>query len=161
MFEALWKSAVIGIGATVLMDLWAIALARLFGQSRPNWALVGRWFAHLGRGTVFHDNIAQAEQVPGELTIGWIFHYAVGIVYGVLLVAFAGIAWLADPTFLPAFILGMVTVLAAWLLLQPGMGAGWFASRTPNPMKTRALNLVGHTVFAIGLYGTALLLRAA
>ena len=160
MFEAFWKSAVIGIGATVLMDLWAIVLARLFGQSRPNWALVGRWFAHLGRGKVFHDNIAQAEQVPGELTIGWVFHYAVGIVYGFLLVAFAGTAWLANPTLLPAFILGMVTVLAAWLLLQPGMGAGWFAARTPNPMKTRALNLIGHTVFASGLYGTALLLRA-
>ena len=142
------------------MDLWAIVLARLFGQSRPNWALVGRWFAHLGRGKVFHDNIAQAEQVSGELTIGWIFHYAVGIAYGFLLVAFAGTAWLANPTFLPAFTLGMVTVLAAWLLLQPGMGAGWFAARTPNPMKTRALNLIGHTVFAIGLYGTALLLRA-
>jgi hypothetical protein len=160
LFEAFCKSAVIGIGATVLMDLWAIVLARLFGQSRPNWALVGRWFAHLGRGKVFHDNIAQAEQVPGELTIGWVFHYAVGIVYGFLLVAFAGTAWLANPTFLPAFFLGMVTVLAAWLLLQPGMGAGWFAARTPRPMKTRALNLIGHTVFAIGLYGTALLLRA-
>ena len=53
----------------------------------------------------------------------------------------------------------MVTVLAAWLLLQPGLGAGWFASRAPNPMKVRALNIIGHTVFALGLYGTALLIR--
>lgn len=31
--------------------------------------------------------------------------------------------------------------------------------RTPNPVKVRALNIVGHTVFAIGLFGTALLIR--
>jgi len=39
------------------------------------------------------------------------------------------------------------------------MGAGWAASKRPNPTRIRALNLVSHTVFALGLYGTALLIR--
>jgi hypothetical protein len=39
------------------------------------------------------------------------------------------------------------------------MGLGWAASRTPNPGMRRLLGLVGHTVFGIGLWATALLLR--
>ena len=91
--------------------------------------------------------------------VGWAFHYAVGIIYGIALVLIIGPQWLAAPTFLPAFIWGIVTVAGGWFLLAPGMGAGWAASRRPNPMKIRAMNLVAHTVFAIGLYGTALLIR--
>ena len=44
-------------------------------------------------------------------------------------------------------------------VLLKSMGAGWAASKRPNPMQIRALNLVSHTVFALGLYGTALLIR--
>ena len=82
MFDIIWKSAAIGAGATALLDIWAIVLNKLFGQARPNWGMVGRWVAHLPRGKVFHDNIADAAPVAGERAIGWIFHYAVGVVYG-------------------------------------------------------------------------------
>ncbi|RVC55851.1 DUF2938 family protein, partial [Mesorhizobium sp. M2A.F.Ca.ET.046.02.1.1] len=82
-----------------------------------------------------------------------------GMLYGVILVVLAGAGWLAAPTFLPAFILGIVTVGAGWFLLAPGMGAGWAASKLPNPTKVRALNLVAHTVFALGMFSTALLIR--
>jgi hypothetical protein len=159
MFDILWRSVAIGIGATVLLDLWAILLNKVFGQGAPNWAPVGRWFWHLKDGKVFHDDINRATPYAHELALGWIGHYAVGILYGVLLVIFAGAAWLANPTFVPAWILGIVTVAAGWFLLQPGLGLGWAASKTPNPNKVRFLNLVGHTVFAIGLWGTALLIR--
>lgn len=159
MLDILWRAALIGVGATVLMDLWAIVLSTVFGQPKANWAPVGRWFWHLRRGKVFHDTIANAEPYEHELALGWISHYVVGILYGILLVVFAGSSWLDAPTFLPAWILGIVTVGAGWFLLQPGLGIGWAASKLPNPNKVRALNLVAHTVFAIGLYGTALLIR--
>ena len=70
----------------------------------------------------------------------------------------SGAAWFASPTFLPAWILGMVTVGAGWFLLQPGLGLGIAASKLPNANKVRLFNLVSHTVFALGLYGTALLI---
>jgi hypothetical protein len=157
--DLLVKGVVIGAGATVLMDVWAILLWRGFGQSRPNWAPVGRWFWHLKSGTVFHDDIGKAEPYANELALGWIGHYAVGILYGVILALIAGAAWFAAPTFLPAWILGIVTVGAGWFLLQPGLGLGFAASKLANANKVRALNLVAHTVFALGLYGTALLIR--
>lgn len=159
MLDLLWRGALIGIGATALIDVWAILLAALFGLPRSNWGLVGRWVWHLRDGKVFHDDIGKAQPYAHELSLGWAFHYLVGLVYGVILVLATGAAWLTEPTFLPAFILGIVTVGAGWFLLAPGMGAGWAASKTPNPTKTRALNLISHTVFAIGLFGTALLIR--
>jgi hypothetical protein len=160
MFEIIWRAAAIGIGATLAMDIWAIVLNKVFGQPLPNWGMVGRWVGHLP-GRVFHDSIGQAEPVRNELALGWIFHYAVGIAYGFLLIAIVGADWLRTPTFLPAFILGIVTVGAGWFLLAPGMGAGWAASKTPNPTKTRALNLVAHTFFALGMFVTALIFPLA
>lgn len=159
MFDIFWRCVAIGIGATALMDLWAIVISRFPGQRLPNWAPVGRWFWHLGRGKVFHDNINDAEPYRHELALGWISHYAVGILYGFLLILFTGPQWLEEPTFLPAWILGLVTVGAGWFLLQPGLGMGWAASKRPDANKVRMLNIVSHTVFAFGLYGTALLIR--
>lgn len=159
MFDIFWRSVAIGVGATVLMDIWGIVLAKVFGQGMPNWAPVGRWFYHLRYGKVFHDDIGAATPYAHELALGWIGHYAVGILYGILLVVFTGAGWLNNPTFLPAWIWGIVTVGAGWFLLQPGLGIGWAASKLPNPNKARFLNLVAHTVFALGMYGTALIIR--
>jgi len=159
MFDILWRGIAIGIGATVVMDLWAIFLARFFHQSPANWAPVGRWFWHLRSGKVFHESIATAEPYEHELALGWIGHYATGILYGLIMAVLGGPAWLAAPTFLPAWILGIVTVGAGWFLLQPGLGIGWAASKLPNANTVRVMNLVAHTVFALGLYGTALLIR--
>ena len=159
MFDIIWRGIVIGIGATVLMDIWAIVLNRFFGQAPANWAPVGRWFYHLKNGKVFHDSIGNAAPYEHELALGWISHYVTGIVYGLALAIIMGQPWLAAPTFIPAWILGIVTVGAGWFLLQTGLGIGWAASKTANPNKVRAMNLIAHTVFAIGLYGTALLIR--
>lgn len=150
--------AVMGLGATVLMDLWTLFLWRAAGLPLPNWAMVGRWVAHLGRGRVFHDAIADAEPVPGELRIGWLFHYAVGLVYGVAFVLLAGPDWLAAPSLFPAWAFGIVTIAAGWFLLHPGLGLGWALAATPAPWKARGLGLAGHTVFGAGLWAVALAL---
>lgn len=158
MVSTILIGVVIGIGGTIAMDIWAVALWTLFGQKAPNWAPVGRWTWHLQNGIVFHDNIGDAAPYANEQALGWAFHYFVGIVYGIALVLFMGEAWLAAPTFLQAWIWGMITVGAGWFLLQPGLGIGWAASKTPNPAKARAMNLIGHTVFALGMWGTAVIL---
>eukprot|EP01037_Dinobryon_pediforme_P014100 gene14099-14219_t len=158
MVDFIGRMLLMGCGATAAMDIWAVCLYLLFGQALPNWGLVGRWFAHIPRGTLFHTDINTAQPVPSEMAIGWVAHYIVGIAYAGLLIGIAGPAWTAHPTFLPAWIVGLVTVGAGWFLLQPGMGAGWAASLRPNPMRIRALNIVAHSVFALGLYGTALLI---
>mgnify|MGYP001811721845 CR=1 FL=1 len=156
MAEIVIAGVLMGVLATGAMDLWALALNRFARQPLPNWAMPGRWVAHLTRGAVFHDAIAEAAHVPGELKIGWAFHYAVGIVYGIALAAIMGTGWLAQPTFLPALFFSILMVGFGWFLLQPGMGLGWAASKTPNPWKVRVMNLAAHAVFAMGLWAGAL-----
>jgi hypothetical protein len=159
MSDLLWRGVILGVGATIVMDLWLVILSRIPGESLPDWAPVGRWFWHLPRGRVFHDSIALAEPYDGELALGWTCHYLVGILYGVILAVIMGPTWLAHPTFLPAWVFAIVTIAAGWFLLQPGLGLGWAAAKTANPTKVRLLGLVAHSFFGIGLYGTALLIR--
>lgn len=147
----IWTGLVMGVLGTVAMDLWAMLLARL-GQPMPNYAMIGRWLGHVFRGKVFHDDIGAAEPVGGELGLGWGLHYAVGVIYGIIFVLLAGDAWLAAPTFLPLWIFAILTIAAGWFLLQPGMGLGWAASKTPAPWKVRAMGLVAHSVFAVGMW---------
>lgn len=156
--ELLLKGVLIGAGGTVLMDLWAVFLALAFGHPKANWAPVGRWFGHLSRGTVFHADIGQAASFPQESALGWAGHYAVGILYGILLVFMTGSSWLAAPTLLPALAWGIVTVAAGWFLLQPGLGLGMAASKLPNPNRVRLLNLAAHVAFGLGLWITALVI---
>jgi hypothetical protein len=151
-------SILIGIGATALLDLWALLLNKLFKLPTPPWHLVGRWFAGMPEGTFLHPKgITQSAPVANELRIGWLMHYGVGVVFAAALLLIWGVQWVYAPTFGPALIVGLVTVGAGWYILQPGMGVGVACSTAPNPNLARALNVLGHIVFAIGLYGTALL----
>lgn len=159
MLEFLGRAIVIGVGATAILDLWALLLNRTLGIPLANWAMVGRWFAHLPRGRFMHDPISASEPVSGELSIGWIMHYLVGVLFAAVLLLIWGIGWAKAPTLIPALIVGIVTVGCGWFILQPGMGAGIAASKRPNAMQIRMLNVLGHTVFGLGLYVTALLTR--
>ncbi len=152
----LLKGALLGLGATILFDLWLVLRG---GGAVPDMSGMGRWVWHLRRGKVFHDDIARAEPFAREVPLGWAFHYAVGIVYGVAFALLMGPGWLAAPTLLPAWAFGIATLAAGWFLLQPGLGAGVAASRTPNPGRQRIEGLIGHTVFGLGLWLTALLIR--
>jgi len=142
----------IGAGATALMDLWSIARTRLLRVPAMSYGLVGRWLAYLPRGQFRHDPIAASPPVRGELLIGWTAHYATGIAFAATLLALYGLDWVCSPTLGPALIVGIGSVAAPFLLMQPGMGAGIAASRTPKPAVARLNSLLTHTIFGLGLY---------
>lgn len=158
MQEFFIRSILIGTGATALLDIWNIVLKQLFHVPLPNWAMVGRWFNHTTKGQFVHDSIAKSAPVNHELAIGWIAHYVVGIIFAAAVLVIWGIQWTVSPTFLPALIVGLVTVGCGWFILQPGMGLGIAASKMPNATNIRLRGILGHIVFALGLYGTALLI---
>jgi len=148
----------IGLVATLAINLWALLLNRAAGMPLPNRAMMGRWAAHLTRGTVFHDSIATAQPVTHETRIGWMFHICVGSTFGVMLAVLAGRDWLAAPTLWPALIFGIVTVGFGWFLMLPGMGLGIAGAKTPNPLQVRLNGFLGHVVFGVALWVGALLL---
>jgi hypothetical protein len=157
--DYLVSALVMGVGATVLMDLWAIARRRAFKIPLPDYGLVGRWFAHLARGQFRHQSIAVAPVVPGERVIGWVAHYVVGVLFAALVLGLWGLAWVRQPTIGPALLVGIGTVAAPFLVMQPGMGAGVAASRTPRPAAARVQSLVTHTMFGLGLYASGWIAR--
>jgi hypothetical protein len=160
MARTLVWTLIVGLGATVCMDLWALARRRLLGTPLPNYGFVGRWCAHLVRGRFRHDSIAAASPVPGEALIGWTAHYAIGVAFAGLLVASCGVGWLQTPTVGPALAVGIATVAAPMLILQPGMGAGIAARRTARPNAARLQSVVTHAVFGAGLYVAGCVARA-
>jgi hypothetical protein len=146
----------VGAGATAVMDVWAIARKRLLGAAPPDYGLVGRWLAHMVlSGRFRHDRIAASPAVRGERLIGWTAHYLIGISFAALLPALWGAEWLHRPTVGPALLVGVGTVAAPFLLMQPAMGAGIAARRTPRPGTARLQSLVTHTIFGLGLYVAA------
>jgi len=142
----------VGIGATAVMDAWVLLRKRMLGIPAQSYGLVGRWLAGLPRGKFRHERIAASPAVRGELLIGWTAHYLIGIAFAGLLLAIWGLDWTRRPTLAPALIVGVGTVLAPFLVMQPGMGAGFFASRTPKPRAARLQSLLTHAIFGIGLY---------
>lgn len=146
--------ALIGVGATAIMDIWLIILKRM-GVQTLDFAFIGRWVGHLLRGKFAHTSIKQAQPIPSELMLGWFTHYATGIAFAGLLVGIYGIGWTSTPSLLPAVLVGMCTVAAPLFVMQPAMGSGFAASKTPTPLKNCIRSAVNHTVFGLGLYLSA------
>ena len=139
--------------ATAVTDLWALARRRLLGTPLPDFGLVGRWLAHMTHARFRHDSIAAAPRVVGERLIGWVAHYLTGIAFAGLMLGFWGLDWIREPQPGPAMAVGIGTIVAPLFLMQPGMGAGIAASRTPRPAAARLQSLLTHAVFGAGLYG--------
>ena len=144
----------IGCGATLVMDAWLVVLRRL-GVRTSSFGMIGRWVAHFFRGRFVHASIAKADPVGGEDAIGWAVHYAIGIAFAGLLVAMTGAAWIESPTVAPAILFGVVSVAAPLMVMQPAMGSGFFASKTPAPMANCLRSVVNHGVFGAGLFVAA------
>ncbi len=161
--ETLLRVVLIGVGATLMMDLWALVLRR-FGVPSLDFALLGRWIGHLPRGRLIHPGIAKSPPVRGERLLGWSAHYAIGISFALLLVATFGLEWARAPSLLPALLIGVITVVAPLLILQPALGAGIASSKTKRPVFNSIKSLGTHAIYGLGLYlaavGTTLVVPA-
>lgn len=146
----------IGIGATLVMDLWNLFLKLTFSISSLNYCLLGRWLCNMPGGTFKHASINAAQQKPFECTVGWIAHYTTGVGFALVFVALSSGEWPVRPTFLPAFLYGIGTVVFPFFIMQPSLGLGIAASKTPKPMQARLKSLVTHAVFGVGLCVCAL-----
>ena len=154
----------IGLGASLIMDIWNLFLKRVFGIPSLNYCLLGRWLCHMPAGTLRHASITAAPQKPFECTVGWIAHYTIGVGFALVFVALAPGDWLTRPTFLPALLYGIGTVVFPFFIMQPALGLGMASSRTPKPAQARLKSIATHTIFGVGLYlcalGVSYVLRA-
>lgn len=156
--EFLTRGMLIGAGGAALMDAWALFSRRAFNVQGLDYAMLGRWIGHFQRRRFFHERIASADHIRGERQLGWVAHYSIAIAFAFVLLAIWGLDWARSPTIWPPLLIGLGTIVAPWFVMQPGMGAGIGASRTPNPPAARLRNLATHTVYGIGLYVSAVAL---
>ncbi len=159
--DILVRAALVGIGGTIVLDLYAFILQRLFGIAGTNWKMVGRWIGHMPKGEFVQPAIGKAAPVPGEHALGWAFHYGIGIGYGLLLAAIWGAGWFERPGIAEPLMLALVLLVLPFFVMMPGLGLGVAGSHTPKPNVTRLKSVIGHSVFGIGMFLAARLLTSA
>jgi len=150
--------ALVGVGATAVLDAWLLLLQRL-GLPTMNFVLLGRWVGHGLRGRWRHASIAKAPAVPGERGLGWLVHYLVGMVFAGVLAGLLGTTWWQAPALMPALAFGVATVAVPLFVMQPAMGLGIAARKTPTPLKNSLRSVGNHAVFGLGLYLAAAALQ--
>lgn len=153
------STVLIGLGATLGIDAWALLRRAWLGAPLPDYGMVGRWIAHVFRGRFIHAPIAASPAIRGEGALGWTMHYVIGIAFAALLIGGTRGEWARNPTPGLALLVGVTTVAAPWFVMQPAMGAGIAASRTRSPGAARVQSLITHFVFGLGLYVSGLSLR--
>ena len=154
--DPITSTVLTGLGATATLDLWSLVRRSELGLPLPNYGHVARWLLHMRRGRFHHDAISAAPPVAHETAIGWGVHYAIGVAYAALLPLAWGTAWFESPHLGHALAIGLATTAAPFLLMQPGMGAGLLARRTPRPNIARLHTVANHLVVGLGLYLPAL-----
>src|SRR5688572_12588483 len=106
LLEILTRGALIGAGGAALMDAWAWLSRHAFNI----------------RGLDFHQRIASAEPIRGERILGGVAHYSIGVAFALPLLAAWGLDWARSPTVWPPLVIGLVTILAPWFVMQPARG---------------------------------------
>ncbi|MGC3982973.1 MAG: DUF2938 family protein [Steroidobacteraceae bacterium] len=154
-----WACVVMGVVATAITDMGMLVRKRWLNIVLPNYALVGRWVAYMARGIFRHRAIVAARTIEGERIVGWVVHYLTGIVFAAVLLGIFGNTWLQTPRLMPALMVGVGTVSAPFLLMQPAMGLGVAASRATNPTAARMQSLATHVLFGFGLYVAGFIAR--
>jgi hypothetical protein len=159
MVETAYQGVLMGILATAGQDLCAAVLSRVFRLPTGDLALVGRWLGHLPKGVLNHHSISESAVIPHERLVGWLAHYLLGIAFGVTYLSIILFLLHRDPTIASAVIFGLASLIMPWLIVQPSMGAGLFASRAPKPGLARSVTLTLHVAFGVSLYATWLLIQ--
>ncbi|MFO3735712.1 DUF2938 domain-containing protein [Raoultella ornithinolytica] len=156
----LGKTVITGIGATLIMDIWSLLQKYLLKAPPLNYALVGRWILWLPRGKYWHYTIATTPRIQGEMFTGWMFHYLIGVVFAFVPLMLNATAWFSEPSLKVGLLAGLSTLFAPFIILQPALGFGFAASRTPRPWLARLLSLLTHLAYGGGLYVSALMMSA-
>jgi len=157
-FDTAVQAMMVGIGGTVVLDLYAKIAQLAIGMPATNWRMVGRWIGHMTDSEFVQPKLAEARAVRGEHVIGWIFHYAVGTGYGLLILAIWGSDWLENPDIAAPLVVSLALLVLPYFVMMSGMGLGIAGSRTLRPNLTRLKSLIGHTVFGLGMYFSAVVL---
>ena len=144
----------VGILTTLTSDIGAVVGLRLGiagrGPRRSGPDLIGRWVGYMFRGIFKHTDILKTPALPGELPLGIVAHYLIGIALTFLyLIILLGAQ--ARPSLLTAVIYGLATIMFPWFIMFPSQGMGWLGLGAPRDTHMVRMSLFNHLMFGIGL----------
>lgn len=142
----------VGVVATLTMDLLTALALRLAWVAPLRPQLIGRWFAELARGRPVHDDIAQVPALPYELPLAIAGHYAIGIALACGYLWASGRLELPPRRIAPALGYAACTNLLPWLVMFPALGYGLFGSHGPAGTRLFTSSLLSHAFFGLGLW---------
>jgi DUF2938 family protein len=152
----------VGILATMTMDMGAILGFVLGiggrGPRRTGPDLIGRWVGYLFRGKFRHDDILQTAPLPGEIVLGEVAHYSIGMVLTLTYIGLLVVTHTA-PNVLTAMLYGVGTTALPWFVMFPSQGMGWLGRKAPREAHLARMSLYNHVLFGLGLAVWATVLR--
>ena len=141
-----------GLIATIIFDLFNQSLNFAYGIDKPKWNLLGRYFLGYKEARYIRKSLEDDKEIENELLWGYIFHYTIGIIYGLIYVILNNLLY-SYPSIFLAYIFGFITVLGAWCYLMPfAYNLGFFASKSNNQLNILVQNLIAHFIFGTGLF---------
>jgi len=141
-----------GIIATVLFDIYQIALNYAYGINKTRWDLVGRYFIGLKNNKYFRDDLINDPLEKHELIYGYLIHYTIGIIYGLFYILI-NLIFYDELSILIALVYGFITILGGWCIMMPfAYNLGFFASKSDEKNQLIVQGLLAHFVFGIGLF---------
>lgn len=145
---------IVGILATVTMDAVAMTTVRLGiagrGPRRTGPDLIGRWVGYLFQGKFRHTDILQTPPLRGELLLGFVAHYSIGIVLTLVYLGLLVVTH-ATPNALSAILYGTATTILPWFVMFPSQGMGWLGWDAPGDAHLARASLFNHVVFGLGI----------
>jgi hypothetical protein len=155
-----WRSVVVGILATITMDIFSFTALKLGWIAFLPPRLTGRWFASIARGQFLHADIAQAPPINHEMAVAAPMHYLVGITLALLYLLASSVLGFSSRNLIAALGFALCSTLLPWLLMFPAMGYGWFGTHGPQGTRLFMSSLVTHSFYGIGLwFGSSMLAK--
>ena len=146
---------IVGVAATVTMDVLGSVVRRAGLAAGAKGIWVGRWYLGIPHGQFVHPNIAAAPERPGEKQAALIGHYVIGIILAIVYVVGAGWLGISPAGMLLALGYGIATCVFPWFLVLPALGFGPFGLKGPKDLRLFTSSLLNHTFYGFGLWWTA------
>lgn len=151
MIKTILIVILIGVIATLVMDVGSALLraASITAGTPPE--LTGKWIQSAIKGNVFVDDIRTSPGEPVSMGRFLAYHYCIGILLAlvfyalVLLFKLEPIAW-----WLP-LVFGLATTVIPAFLMFPGMGFGVLGLKGPAEYLLMRTAILSHLFYGIGL----------
>ena len=145
------QAIIIGIIASATMDVWNLVLWVTLGIDL-DWSLLGRWIGHTLQGDFMLYGVNATSVIQHESILGWVGHYTTGIMYAFCYLFIAKYVIHHSPSLLLAIIISLCFMVMPFLVYQPAIELGYFASQAETPNFVRLVTVSMHTFFGVGLY---------